>query len=104
MRGWRFLYKVFPNARVRFRDALFAAFVAGSAWEVAKFLFAWASSRMVQVHRIYGSVAVLPITLNLDLHLLVHRAGRMPAVLLAGRIAQAEPHRRSRRRRPGRRS
>jgi membrane protein len=62
--GLAFLYKVFPNARVRLRDALFAAFVAGTAWEVAKFLFAWASSRMVQVHRIYGSVAVLPITLT----------------------------------------
>jgi membrane protein len=59
-----FLYKVIPNARVRIRSALIAAFVAGSAWEVAKFLFAWASSRMVQVHRVYGSVAVLPITLT----------------------------------------
>ena len=59
-----FLYKVIPNARVRLRSALLAAFVAGSAWEVAKFLFAWASGRMVQVHRIYGSVAVLPITLT----------------------------------------
>ncbi|HYY51685.1 MAG TPA: YihY/virulence factor BrkB family protein [Myxococcales bacterium] len=59
-----FLYKVIPNARVRLRSALLAAFVAGSAWEVAKFFFAWASGRMVQVHRIYGSVAVLPITLT----------------------------------------
>jgi len=60
-----FLYKVIPNARVRLRSALLGAFfVAGSAWEVAKFLFAWASGRMVQVHRIYGSVAVLPITLT----------------------------------------
>ena len=61
--GLAFLYKV-PNARVRVRSALVAAFVAGSAWEFAKFLFGWASSRMVQVHRIYGSVAVLPITLT----------------------------------------
>ena len=62
--GLAFLYKVIPNARVRFRSALLAAFVAGSAWEVAKFLFAWASGRMVQVHKIYGSLAVLPITLT----------------------------------------
>jgi membrane protein len=62
--GLAFLYKVIPNARVRFRSALLAAFVAGTIWEVAKFLFAWGSSRMVQVHRIYGSVAVLPITLT----------------------------------------
>src|SRR5437879_5870389 len=59
-----FLYKVIPNARVRVRSALLAALVAGSAWEVAKFLFAWASGRMVQLHRIYGSLAVLPITLT----------------------------------------
>ena len=62
--GLGFLYKVVPNARVRLRYALFAAFVAGTAWELAKFLFAWGSSRMVQVHKIYGSVAVLPITLT----------------------------------------
>jgi membrane protein len=59
-----FLYKVIPNANVRMRSALAAAFTAGTAWEIAKFLFAWASSRMVQVHKIYGSVAVLPITLT----------------------------------------
>jgi len=59
-----FLYKVIPNAQVRLRSALLGAFVAGSAWEVAKFLFAWGSGRMMQVHRIYGPVAVLPITLT----------------------------------------
>jgi membrane protein len=59
-----FLYKVIPNARVRLRSALVAAFVAGTAWELAKFFFAWASARMVQLHRIYGSLAVLPITLT----------------------------------------
>ena len=62
--GLAFLYKVIPNARVRLRSALSAAFAAGTIWEIAKFLFAWASSRMVQVHKIYGSVAVLPITLT----------------------------------------
>ncbi len=62
--GLAFLYKVIPNAHVRVRSALLAAFAAGTAWELAKLLFAWASSRMVQVHRIYGSVAVLPITLT----------------------------------------
>ena len=62
--GLAFLYKVIPNARVRLRSALSAAFAAGTVWEIAKFLFAWASSRMVQVHKIYGSVAVLPITLT----------------------------------------
>jgi membrane protein len=62
--GLAFLYKVLPNARVRLRSAVVAAFTAGTAWELAKFAFAWASGRMVQVHRIYGSVAVLPVTLT----------------------------------------
>ncbi len=57
------LYKVLPNAPVPMRTALTAAFVAGTLWELAKFIFAFASSRMVQVHMIYGSLAVLPITL-----------------------------------------
>ncbi len=62
--GLAFLYKVIPNARVSMRAALAAALTAGTAWEIAKFLFAWGSSRMVQLHKIYGSVAVLPITLT----------------------------------------
>jgi membrane protein len=62
--GLAVLYKVVPNVRVPARSALLAAFAAGTAWEVAKFLFAWASARMVQLHKIYGSLAVLPVTLT----------------------------------------
>jgi membrane protein len=62
--GLAFLYKVLPNARVRLSAALAAAFAAGTAWELAKFGFSWASARMVQVHKIYGSLAVLPIVLT----------------------------------------
>jgi membrane protein len=62
--GLTILYKVLPNARVRFRAALSAALVAGSAWELAKLIFAYASTRMVQVHKIYGSLAALPIILT----------------------------------------
>jgi len=62
--GLAFLYKVLPNARVRLWSALIAAFAAGTAWELAKFVFADLSARMVQVHKIYGSVAVLPIVLT----------------------------------------
>jgi membrane protein len=58
------LYKVLPNAKVRVRAAIAAALVSGTLWEVAKFAFAWASGRMVQLHKIYGSLAVLPITLT----------------------------------------
>lgn len=62
--GLAFLYKVLPNARVRLRSALIAAFSAGTIWELAKFIFAVASARMVQLHKIYGSLAVLPIVLT----------------------------------------
>ena len=62
--GLAFLYKVLPNARVRLWSALITAFAAGTAWELAKFVFADLSARMVQVHKIYGSVAVLPIVLT----------------------------------------
>jgi membrane protein len=62
--GLAFLYKVLPNARVRLRSAAIAAFSAGTAWELAKYVFALASARMVQVHKIYGSLAVLPIVLT----------------------------------------
>ena len=62
--GLTILYKVLPNARVRLRAALTAALVAGTAWELAKLLFAQISSRMVQVHAIYGSLAALPIILT----------------------------------------
>ena len=58
------LYKVLPNARVRVRSALSAALVAGTIWELAKLLFAFVSARMVQVHKIYGSLAALPIILT----------------------------------------
>jgi membrane protein len=62
--GLAVLYKVVPNAKVRLRSALLAAFSAGTVWEVAKFLFAWATARMVQLHKIYGSLAVLPVMLS----------------------------------------
>jgi membrane protein len=62
--GFAFLYKVLPSAVVRIRSAMSAAFVAGTAWELAKFVFAELSAHLVQVHKIYGSVAVLPILLS----------------------------------------
>ncbi len=62
--GLTILYKVLPNARVRMRAAVSAGLVAGTAWEVAKLVFAAISARMVQVHKIYGSLAALPIILT----------------------------------------
>ena len=91
--GLAFLYKVIPNARVRLRSALLAAFVAGTVWEVAKFLFAWASGRMVQLHRIYGSLAVLPIVLTwIYISWLVALIGcRLCYALDASRMPEPDP-------------
>jgi len=58
------LYKILPNARVPLTNAFGAAFIAGTAWEIAKFIFALISTRMIGVHKIYGSLAVLPIMLT----------------------------------------
>jgi len=62
--GLTILYKVLPNARVRLRSAIVAGLLAGTAWELAKYGFALASTSMVQVHKIYGSLAALPIILT----------------------------------------
>jgi len=91
--GLAFLYKVLPNARVRLRSALIAAFAAGTAWELAKFIFADLSARMVQVHKIYGSVAVLPIVLTwLYISWFITLTGcRLCYAMDASRTPQASP-------------
>jgi membrane protein len=57
------LYVLVPNARVRRRPALIGAFIAGSAWEVAKVLYASASASSVRQSAIYGSLSAIPIFL-----------------------------------------
>jgi len=87
--GLAFLYKVVPNARVRFRYALFAAFAAGNRLggrQVPLRLGLFTDGAGAPDLRLGRRAADHA---HLDLHLLVHRAGGMQAVLRAGRVAQA---------------
>lgn len=59
--GFTALYVVVPNTRVRLRSAFFAALVAGTAWNVLKYLYAVYASHAVTVQNIYGSLAAIPL-------------------------------------------
>lgn len=58
-----FLYLAVPSARVRFRAGLAGAFVAASAWEVAKHLYAFFASHAFRYNAIYGSLGAVPLFL-----------------------------------------
>ncbi len=55
------LYLVVPNSRVSFKAAAAAAIVAGSAWSIAKFLYAIYAKHSVSTLSIYGTMAALPL-------------------------------------------
>jgi membrane protein len=57
------LYYVVPNAQVRLRSALAGGLVAGSAWEVAKYLYALFGSKAFQLNPVYGSLGAAPLFL-----------------------------------------
>jgi membrane protein len=54
------LYLLVPNTKVNLGAALGAGLVAGVAWELAKWGYAIAVTRVFRYHVIYGSVAVIP--------------------------------------------
>jgi membrane protein len=56
-------YLVVPNTKVRLRNAAAGGFIAGLAWEVAKWGYATFVARSVRYSAIYGSVAAVPIFL-----------------------------------------
>lgn len=56
-------YLVVPNTKVRPRNAVAGGFIAGLAWEVAKWGYASFVVRSVKYSAIYGSVAAIPIFL-----------------------------------------
>jgi membrane protein len=56
-------YFLVPYTKVKLRAALAGGFVAGVAWEVAKWGYAIFVARSVRYHAIYGSVAAVPIFL-----------------------------------------
>jgi membrane protein len=56
-------YLIVPNTKVRPRYAAAGGFVAGVAWEIAKWAYATFVARSVRYSAIYGSVAAVPIFL-----------------------------------------
>ena len=57
------VYVIVPNTKVRLRNAVAAALVAGVAWELAKSGYTFFVARSFRTHAIYGSVAAIPIFL-----------------------------------------
>jgi len=55
------IFKVFPNRRVRWREAFFGAFFTGVFWEIAKHLFSLYIVRIVDYSKIYGSLSAMII-------------------------------------------
>ncbi len=54
-----FLYRVLPNALVRWGEALLPAVVVALLWEAAKLGFTWYLATFAHVDRIYGPVAAI---------------------------------------------
>ncbi len=61
--GFTLLYRFAPNAKVRFRSALAGGLVAGTAWELAKHLYAEFAARMFDFNPVYGSLGAAPLFL-----------------------------------------
>jgi YihY family inner membrane protein len=57
------VYKVMPNTRVTVIEALPGALIAGVAWEIAKYLFAWSLAKF-PYDQLYGSIAAVVATLT----------------------------------------
>lgn len=57
------LYLIVPNAPVKKGAALFGSFVAGTAWEIAKVIYADVSTKSVRNNAIYGSLSAVPVFL-----------------------------------------
>jgi len=57
------VYRIMPNTRITFVEALPGAVIAGIAWELAKYLFAWALVS-VPYDQLYGSIAAVVATLT----------------------------------------
>ncbi len=54
-----FLYQVIPNARVKFRSALFGGVLAGLSWKLAGWIFAAFVAGSAQYHAVYSTFAFL---------------------------------------------
>jgi membrane protein len=57
------VYRFMPNARVRLRDTLPGAIIAGLLWEAGKYIFAW-SLHFFHYDELYGSVGAVVAVLT----------------------------------------
>ncbi|UCF70545.1 MAG: YihY/virulence factor BrkB family protein [candidate division WOR-3 bacterium] len=55
------IFKIFPNRRVRWREAYFGAVFTAVFWEIAKYLFSLYIVRVVDYSKIYGSLSAIII-------------------------------------------
>ena len=54
-------YLIVPNTKVRFRAALLGGLVAGTLWNISKYLFIAASAGTIKYSAVYGALGVLPL-------------------------------------------
>ena len=55
------IYWQFPNRKVFFKDALFGAVFTAVAWEIAKLIFTFYITKMVDYSRVFGSLSTLVV-------------------------------------------
>jgi len=58
-----FLYVAIPNTKVKFKHALFAGIIAGTAFQILEWVYITFQIGMVQYNAVYGSFAALPMFL-----------------------------------------
>ena len=58
-----FLYTYIPNTKVKFRSALLGGILAGTAWQVAQWIYFHFQVGLASYNAIYGTLAALPIFL-----------------------------------------
>lgn len=57
------MYLIFPNTRVRFKNALLSGILAGTAFQILQYLFVSGQVYVSKYNAIYGSFALLPLLL-----------------------------------------
>lgn len=57
------MYKFIPTARVRYRNALKSAVVAGIAFTVLQYLYLETQLLVTRINAVYGAVAAIPLFL-----------------------------------------
>ncbi|MBI1747302.1 MAG: YihY/virulence factor BrkB family protein [Acidobacteria bacterium] len=53
------VYKIVPNTRVRFLEALTGALVASAFWQLSNYIFAWYTPYFLQHQKLYGSLGAV---------------------------------------------